>query len=534
MKRLLVVGCWLLVCMGCLAQRTTQPGVRISGTHTSGNVVVFGDSGRTLVDGGVAPTNLVVVSNQLSVAQGDARYVQHDGTNAIIAAVKDAVATVTHPDGTRVLYGSIYTAAWAVTNGCSFDILQSETIEDNILIKGNDVVVNGHGNTLTVVMDDLGSQPAYVDSNIAVGQQGTNTVMRGLNIRAQFSSTFPTNYYPYGLVYMSNRSSGALVDDCNIQLEMDNWGGPAEAPKAFVQATGTSRLLVKNTTISYFDTDRSEDRGFLFANHTRASGDVAQYVDCTFICQTNLISIEASQNPDPFELINCRINIAEWQTFGEERMGGLVEDEAWTRILGDSPTTLLPAGESTVTTPTRQYLSDADLGSAAYSSTNDFARAARSSLITGGGYAMNGASLTHSANLGQVFNLPSGNFNAVCWPLIAVSQTSETATVNYKLTLASPVADTNKYVQLLITSTGWDTNGSGDTFSILGTTTYTNLQASASAANGNIVECAGTFAVPTDASRYKARQAMVMRKLADTTAPASSNTWRIIEFNVWE
>lgn len=71
MNRLVVfIMALLFAGISVFGQRTTQPGVRISGTHTPGNVVVFGDSGRTLVDGGVGPTNVVYASNIVTLVNG--------------------------------------------------------------------------------------------------------------------------------------------------------------------------------------------------------------------------------------------------------------------------------------------------------------------------------------------------------------------------------------------------------------------------------------------------------------------------------
>jgi len=109
MKRA-ILALFLMVAATFAEGPVTPPGIQVLGTPDENNVLVY--TNGYLADSGVAPTNLVAVSNQLTEAEGDARYLKlvdadngaYSDTNAVIAATLAAGRSV--PEKLQAMIGA--------------------------------------------------------------------------------------------------------------------------------------------------------------------------------------------------------------------------------------------------------------------------------------------------------------------------------------------------------------------------------------------------------------------------------------------
>ena len=314
MKKL--IGLFFVLVVGSYgAMVITPPGIQVEGLATNNNVMVYQDG--ALIDSGVAPTNLVSVTNltadieELQAGAIDATLwasVSDAATNAL-----DSVAMVVDSDGNTTLYTDFDLVQNADLNDKTIHLLTDISLTDNWWAYGTNITVLGHGNTVTVVMTGLGSNRVGTS---AVGVEGTNIVWDALNVRAQFKSGYSTSSEQYTFVCRSNKAKDILVKNSTFQLENYIDSDPGMA-KTWVSVASNFNIRVVNCDIVSIHTNRVDTNGSLLATHD--SADTVTFDACNFVASSNAGPFSAAVSVA--EYINCRANLLTHLADGPEGMG---------------------------------------------------------------------------------------------------------------------------------------------------------------------------------------------------------------------
>jgi hypothetical protein len=153
-------------------------------------------------------------------------------------------------------------------------------------------------------------------------------------------------------------------------------------------------------------------------------------------------------------------------------------------------------------------------------------------LIIGGEYLMNGATVS-ADNYGYQINFPASALPLATWTLPPMSY-SLTNTLNYRVVIKPHASDGGKYGRFKVGCVGYDSQAATGNYSSYGTSDIVDSIAPTNSPNGNIITYTGTFTIPTDADRYKARKVYLHRWMVGVPSPIASNSWSVIDFSVWE
>jgi len=263
-----IIGLIIITGISYGASVVTPPGIQVVGGATNNNVMVYSDG--ALIDSGVAPTNLVSVTNLTAdIEELQANSIDSDvwagvsntaysalyleGTtnktliDAAIAGAVNGVAEIINSNGTRTVYSDLVEAFTNLTDNATLNVLASTTATDQLPVYADNVSINGNGHIITV------SQTNAFNSGLVSGQgvlliKGNNINITDLNIDHTCEASFPITLHGY-TAYV-NLATNVCFDSCNFQLTMARSNETAHTPKTFVVIGAAVDIAVKNTTIS--------------------------------------------------------------------------------------------------------------------------------------------------------------------------------------------------------------------------------------------------------------------------------------------
>lgn len=226
-------------------------------------------------------------------------------TWATVSGAATNAFVVTNPNGSQVGYATFSLAEAATTNGCRLDVYDDVSLDDNFGIFADNIYIDGHGNTITVTLDSIGSD-ATASTYTAAAVGGTGITWDNLNVRAIFNSGVSTNL-AYCFTVKATTSTNVLVKNSTFQLE-DNVGVVYHGSKTFVAVNGSKNVRVQNCNIALIDSLGTGARGSLIAVHDQEDSPVV-FEDCDFVAGTNLYLRFAGGFDGVYR--RCRINQAE-------------------------------------------------------------------------------------------------------------------------------------------------------------------------------------------------------------------------------
>ena len=319
-----IIGLIMIAGISYGASVVTPPGIQVNGLATNNNVMVY--SNGMLLDSGVAPTNLVSVTNltadiealSATNAAQDALIAGNlyaDGTTnkTLIDAAISSAATKTSSNGVTVRYQNAFDAITNLVAGDSLTIHAGTWYATNgIIATGlSNVTIDGGGNaTLVMLMTDK------LVENTAYGfSQSTNLTIRGLTIVAEFADSFDAGGSEHGYNFVASNSKQFKMKDCTLIL--DNKVVDLNSTYHlinFVNVGSTNYCNLKDVTSAVFNLDggstKVQHAAFHGSGQTDTNGimNYKRYLkvleDCYFITTGELETTFVTQP----RVINCWAN----------------------------------------------------------------------------------------------------------------------------------------------------------------------------------------------------------------------------------
>jgi len=285
------------------ASVVTPPGIQVVGGATNNNVMVYSDG--ALIDSGVAPTNLVSVTNltadiealSATNAAQDALiagnlYAEGTTNKTLIDAAINGLVIKVSSTGVKTTYTpsadtdeargiALESATDTASDGDTFIISKGNylwpdtafAVDDNrILAEGtNNVSFIGIGKPLIYGYDeDVVQQHALVNFSNC-----DNILWDGIDVQLICSNSV-TNALVYNYAFIATGSQSAYIQNCIIQMETHGSGHTGD--KTFVAVNGATNVICRNVNIVTLD--KGTNTIFHIAEHD--AGDTT-FIDCAFI-----------------------------------------------------------------------------------------------------------------------------------------------------------------------------------------------------------------------------------------------------------
>ena len=327
-----IIGLIMIAGISYGASVVTPPGIQVNGLATNNNVMVYSDG--MLLDSGVAPTNLVSVTNLTAdiealsatnaaqdaliagnfYAEGTTNKTLIDAAigsrldNVDFIAFNDDGTVSTYTNIADKIYGSSTTVALYLTNCIAYQLRDISATNTRFRVRGHNFKLNGNGNSIIIEND------GYYGNDVFRPEYSSNFELINMDVRGKLSGWTgaylnQSTYKPYGLNFWYTTNYTVRGGTYEVISEVTPTNSTTDYLKGFVNVYGGGSNSVIGANIIAVSTNNSVALTTYGATHSPLPASaIIDFVDCNFVCNSNLNAMWLNTSAD-VTFSGCKANI---------------------------------------------------------------------------------------------------------------------------------------------------------------------------------------------------------------------------------
>jgi hypothetical protein len=234
---------------------TFDSATEISETAVKG--IIFEDSGGNIRTNGYDEVNIQWSDLSNSIIDPETLQTQiTENAEAIdglggFSLSADAIAKVITPNGWITYHTTMQSAADALVDGCTLDVLREANSTTNLHLSANNWTWNGNGIPWSITRSSYTPSHGGADQKACVVVTGNDIVINDLVWLGEDAAGFPTNNHFYSFVLDAAGVSNIYFNNCRIQGNITQDYINPGAPKVFV-STHHTNIVYRGGAIGYY------------------------------------------------------------------------------------------------------------------------------------------------------------------------------------------------------------------------------------------------------------------------------------------